>query len=97
MKNDEEDYYSKLNDNYENFLEKILKRDADDDAPFHRNKGCKFTEKVLDYLYFEWNIDVTKLSYGIQNFVMDIICYSRDVSKDNVNNTCSCIVQNLKN
>jgi hypothetical protein len=97
MENNEEDYYSKLNNNYENFLEKILKKDADDDAPFHRNKGCKFTEKVLDYLYFEWSIDVTKLSYGVQNFVMDIICYSRDISKDNINNTCGCIFKNLKN
>jgi hypothetical protein len=59
------------------FLEGIFGPPSEEPAVI-RNKGCKFTEKVIDYLFFEWELDVIHYSHDIQNKIMDML----DVMKE---------------
>jgi hypothetical protein len=91
--NEKNKNYDKLDKAYERFIEDVFKKKPSD-APFHENPGCKFTEKVMDYLYFEWMIDVTVLSHDQQAIVIDTINSYKGA--ENVNNTCAYIIESLK-
>lgn len=70
------------------FLESVFGPDSGEPAVY-RNPGCKFTEKVLDYLWMEWELEITHYPNSIQNRAMDVI--DRMKGKDNVPNTAATI------
>lgn len=88
--------YDDFNDFYDevdSFLEDVFGPD-DHNPCVIRNPGCKFTEKVLDYLFFEWMVDLTNYSEDIQNNAMDLIDAMK-ASQQNVPNTASQIAMEI--
>jgi hypothetical protein len=64
--------YDDHDDFFSGFLEKVFGPD-DTNPCVIRNPGCKFTEKVLDYIFFEWEVEVTQYPHEVQNKAMDMI------------------------
>lgn len=56
----------------DDFLEKIFGPEETDPCVI-RNVGCNFTNKVLDYLFLEWEVDLCHYSHDIQNKAMDVL------------------------
>lgn len=81
-----------MKDPIDDFLEKVFGPD-DDNPCVIRNPGCDFTEKVLDYIFFEWEVDVIHYDHKIQNKVMDMIESMK--RKENVPNTASRIAMEV--
>lgn len=77
---DHDDFYEEYEDRARQFLEKVFGPD-DTNPCVIRNPGCRFTEKVLDYIFFEWEVEVTQYPHEVQNKVMDMI----DAMKGNNN------------
>lgn len=75
-------------DDHDDFFRDLLGPD-DTNPCVIRNPGCKFTEKVLDYIFWEWEVEVTQYPHDIQNKVMDMIDQMK--GKNNVPNTASVI------
>jgi hypothetical protein len=84
--------YDDHDDFFSGFLEKVFGPD-DTNPCIIRNPGCKFTEKVLDYIFFEWEVEVIQYPHEVQNKAMDMI----DAMKDNSNvpNTASKIAMEV--
>jgi hypothetical protein len=56
------------------FLEMVFGSQPEETDPVVlRNPGCKFTEKVLNYLYSEWEIELTDYSHDVQNRAIDMV------------------------
>lgn len=67
-----DDYNDFHDDRAERFIEKVF--GADDPNPaVKRNPGCKFTETVLDYLQWEWEIEILDYPHEIQDRAIDMI------------------------
>jgi hypothetical protein len=58
-----------------------------------RRTGCKFTEKVLDYLLYEWEVDVLHYPHEIQDKIMDVLDIT--AGKDNVPNVAAKIAMEV--
>lgn len=70
---DHDDFYGEQkSDKMRDFLSKIFGPD-DENPCVIRNTGCRFTEKVCDYIHREWEVDVIQYSHEIQNQIMDMI------------------------
>lgn len=80
-------------DKAKKFLEDVFGPD-DTNPCVIRNSGCKFTEKVLDYLFFEWMVDLINYSHDIQNNAMDLIDAMK-ASGQNMSNTASQIAMEI--
>jgi len=80
--------YDDHDDFFSGFLEKVFGPD-DTNPCVIRNPGCKFTEKVLDYIFWEWEVEVTQYPHSIQNKVMDMIDQMK--GKNNIPNTAAVI------
>ena len=87
---DHDDFYGE--DDKARFIEDIFGPD-DTNPCVVRNPGCKFTEKVLDYIFSEWEVEVTQYSHDIQNKVMDMIDAVK--GKNNVPNTAAVIAMEI--
>ncbi len=85
--------YDDHDDFYSGFLEKALRRWKDTNPCVIRNPGCKFTEKVLDYIQFEWEVEVTHCSHEVQNKIMDVIDAMK--GNNNIPNTASKIAMEV--
>lgn len=59
-----------------------------------RNQGCGFTDAVIDYLYYEWGLDLVCKSRKKQSIAMDIIDDMK--GRGNVPNTAVKIFQALR-
>lgn len=69
------------------FLEMVFGPQPDETDPaVLRNPGCKFTEKVVDYLYQEWEIDLVDYSHDVQNRAIDMVDMMR-ARGENIPNT----------
>lgn len=88
--NDWNEYFKK-EDKIERLLRKVF--EEPDDSPVCRNSDCKFTDAVLDYLYFEWMIDLGKFNHEVQNQAMDLIEASK--GKANVPNVAGQIAYKI--
>lgn len=88
---DHDDFYGE-DDKARRFIEDIFGPD-DTNPCVVRNPGCKFTEKVLDYIFFEWEVEVTQYNHDIQNKVMDMIDAVK--GKNNVPNTAAVIAMEI--
>lgn len=75
------------------FLEDVFGPE-DTDPCVIRNPGCKFTEKVLDYLFYEWEVEVTQYPEEIQTTVMDLLDAMK-ASGQNVPNIASKIAMEI--
>ena len=84
--------YDDHDDFFSGFLEKVFGPD-DTNPCVIRNPGCKFTEKVLDYIFFEWEVEVTQYNHEVQNKVMDMIDAMK--GKNNIPNTASKIAMEV--
>lgn len=84
--------YDDHDDFFSGFLEKVFGPD-DTNPCVIRNPGCKFTEKVLDYIFFEWEVEVTQYNHEVQNKVMDMIDATK--GKNNIPNTASKIAMEV--
>lgn len=84
--------YDDHDDFFSGFLEKVFGPD-DTNPCVIRNPGCKFTEKVLDYIFFEWEVEVTQYPHEVQNKAMDMIDAMK--GKNNVPNTASKIAMEV--
>jgi hypothetical protein len=84
--------YDDHDDFFSGFLEKVFGPD-DTNPCVIRNPGCKFTEKVLDYIYFEWEVEVTQYPHEVQNKAMDMIDAMK--GKINVPNTAAKIAMEV--
>ena len=84
--------YDDHDDFFSGFLEKVFGPD-DTNPCVIRNPGCKFTEKVLDYIFFEWEVEVIQYPHEVQNKAMDMIEAMKDNS--NVPNTASKIAMEV--
>lgn len=82
-----------MKDPIDSFLEDVFGPD-DDNPCVVRNPGCKFTEKVLDYIFFEWEVEMTQYDHGIQNKAMDMIDEAIKAG-NNVPNTASRIAMEV--
>lgn len=76
---DYDDFYGE-DDKARRFLEEVF-GPPDTNPCVIRNPGCRFTEKVLDYIFWEWEVEVTQYTHEVQNKVMDMI----DAMKGNSN------------
>jgi len=65
----------------------------DDNDPILRNRGCKFTDNVLNYLLYEWEIEVMDYPEEIKSKVMDEIDKGKE--KGNVPNTAAQIAMSV--
>lgn len=69
------------------FLEMVFGPQPEETDPaVLRNPDCKFTEKVLDYLYQEWEIDLVDYSHDVQNRAIDMVDMMR-ARGENIPNT----------
>jgi hypothetical protein len=84
--------YDDHDDFFSGFLEKVFGPD-DTNPCVIRNPGCKFTEKVLDYIFWEWEVEVTQYNHEVQNKVMDMIDAMK--GKNNIPNTASKIAMEV--
>lgn len=73
---DYNDFYNE-NEKVYKFLDKIFNHEETEPAAL-RNVGCKFTDKVVDYLYWEWEIDLVHYSHEIQNKALDLIDFMKE-------------------
>lgn len=80
-------------DKAKKFLEDVFGPE-DTDPCVIRNPGCKFTEKVLDYLFYEWEVEVTHYPEEIQTTIMDVLDDMK-ASGQNVPNTASKIAMEI--
>jgi hypothetical protein len=71
----------------DDFLREIFGED-DTNPCVIRNPGCKFTERVLDYIFLEWEVEVIQYPHEIQNKVMDAIDQAKEQGV-NVPNTAA--------
>lgn len=81
-----------MKDPIDEFLEEVFGPD-DDNPCVLRNPGCKFTENVIDYLFFEWEVDVIQYDHEIQNKAMDVIDSMK--GSDNAPNTAAKIAMEV--
>ncbi len=88
---DYDDFFGE--DKAKKFLEDVFGPD-DTNPCVIRNPGCKFTEKVLDYLFFEWMVDLINYSHDIQSKAMDLIDAMKK-SGQNVSNTAAQIAMEI--
>lgn len=79
-------------DDHDDFFAEIF-GPPETDPCIIRNPGCKFTEKVLDYILYEWEVEVTQYSHEIQNKVMDMIDLMK--GKNNVPNAAATIAMEI--
>lgn len=79
-----EDFY---NEKVDDFIKDIFGPD-DPNPAIRRNTGCVFTDKVFDYLVFEWEVEITNYSHEIQNKAIDMINLMKSKNA-NVPNTAS--------
>jgi len=85
--NDWADFYGEKNGDkskYEKFVEKIFNENENRPAVI-RNPGCKFTEAVLAYLDYEWELNVIEMTIDIQTAVMDFIDEMKAANRNVVN------------
>lgn len=82
-----------MKDPIDDFLDKVFGDDDEQNPCVLRNPDCDFTEKVLEYIFFEWEADVIHYDHGIQNKVMDVIESMK--GKDNVPNTAAKIAMEV--
>lgn len=75
------------------FFKDFFGVEDDDNDPVLRNKGCRFTDNVLNYLLYEWEIEVMDYPDDIKNRVMDEI--ERGVKEGNVPNTAAQIAMSI--
>jgi hypothetical protein len=88
---DYDDFFGE--DKAKKFLDEVFGPD-DTNPCVIRNPGCKFTEKVLDYLFFEWMVDLINYSHDIQSKAMDLIDAIKK-SGQNVPNTAAQIAMEI--
>lgn len=69
---------------FHQFLDDVFKEIDEDDAPICRNLDCPFTDKVLEYLCVEWEVDVGQYPHDIQTKAMDVIDNMKGDSIPNV-------------
>lgn len=90
-----DDYNDFYNEKAYKFLDKIFGKEEEETEPTAlRNQGCKFTDKVIEYLYREWEVDLIQYSHEIQNKAIDMI----DLMKEhgaNVPNTAGKIAYEI--
>jgi hypothetical protein len=79
-------------DEIERFLDKVFGPD-DENPCVNRGQGCRKTDSILDYIHFEWQVDVIKLPHHVQDKVMDMIEELK--GKDCVSNIASKIAIEL--
>ena len=61
-------------ENARKFLEMIFgAQEEDSDPAVIRNQGCTFTEKVVDYLFLEWEIELIDYPHEIQDRAIDMV------------------------
>jgi hypothetical protein len=87
-----DDYRDFHDDGVNRFLDEAFGPD-DTNPCVIRNPGCKFTEKVLDYIFWEWEVEVTQYPHEVQNKVMDMIDFMK--GKNNIPNTASKIAMEV--
>lgn len=87
---DHDDFFSE--DKARRFIEEVFGPD-DTNPCVIRNPGCKVTEKVLDYIFWEWEVDVIHYPHDIQNKVMDMIDLMK--GKNNIPNIASTIAMEV--
>lgn len=93
---DHDDFYAKLwkkqKKEARRFIEEVFGPD-DTNPCVIRNPGCKFTEKVLDYLEWEWEVEAIHCPHEVQNKIMDMIDAMK--GKNNIPNTASKIAMEV--
>ncbi len=45
----------------------------DNDPCVARRPGCKFTDRIMDYLLWEWEVNVMDYPHEIQERIMDMV------------------------
>lgn len=55
------------------FLEMVFGPMGDGSPAVERNADCKFTERVLNYLFLEWEVELTDYHPDVQNRAIDVI------------------------
>lgn len=88
----DKNYKNKKESKIERFLRDVFD-DSKDEAPVCRNIDCEFTDKVIDYLAYEWQIDLANYSHDIQTKAMDLI--DSLIGKQNVPNTAARIAYEI--
>jgi hypothetical protein len=86
---DHDDFFS---EDKARFLEDVFGPD-DTNPRVIRNPGCKITEKVLEYIFREWEVDVIHYPHDIQNKAMDMIDLMK--GKNNIPNIASTIAMEI--
>jgi len=79
-------------DKIERFLEAIF-GPQDERPAVKRNPGCRFTEKVIEYLDREWSLDLIEAPVELQDQVIDMIDELK--GKENVPNACAKIMESI--
>ena len=86
-------FHNEKEDKAERFLEEIFGKDEFEPAAL-RNRGCKFTDKVIDYLFWEWEVDIVHYSHDVQNKAIDLINFMKEKGA-NVPNTAGKIAYEI--
>lgn len=71
----------------EKFLKSVFERKEENNPALMRNRGCRFTDSVVDYLASEWEIDLVLYPHDIQDKAIDMIDLLK--GKENVPNTAA--------
>lgn len=71
-------------DRAKRFLDEVFGPE-DDNPSVIRNVGCRFTDQVVDYLFQEWEVDLTHYPHHIQNKAMDVIDKMKNEGQNPVN------------
>lgn len=61
-------------ENARKFLEMVFGEQPEETDPVVlRNPQCKFTDTVLNYLHWEWEIELTDYPHDVQNRAIDMV------------------------
>lgn len=89
-----DDQYAPPEKRMSDFLKMVFGEDNETNPSVLRNEGCRFTTDVFEYLYQEWEVEITDYPHKIQDRAVNMVDVCQK-NGENVPNTAAKIAMEV--
>jgi len=88
------DEYAPPEERMSDFLKMVFGEETETNPSVLRNEGCRFTTDVFEYLYQEWEVEITDCLHKIQDRAVEMVDACQK-NGENVPNTAAKIAMEV--